>query len=294
MSLKSAKCRRGSQVFSWCHMWTRLKMANLTRCDSSEVIFLSSLCVYYSLNSFLLLLFRYRCHTTLLVSIPAQASSTVCPSPCLTRCLILPSAHNPYLSPLSSQVSTFCYAVLSYSLSQLFTDEWMDRDDKRHIISVFPVHCIKSLAVKTDAAFLCLIVIEMSASFYLFEAPSKISPELVSTQIQSTWIYNCVMLSLILSLVSALLRQVKYALTNIELFSFFPGKPWQLYLSIPFIWDLWRMAVCLYSTSLIDIVDNLNRLLLIVEAYSSLFSSLVLYSSFIFLYSNFSAPIVIC
>lgn len=200
MSLKSAKCRRGSQVFSWCHMWTRLKMANLTRCDSSEVIFLSSLCVYYSLNSFLLLLFRYRCHTTLLVSIPAQASSTVCPSPCLTRCLILPSAHNPYLSPLSSQVSTFCYAVLSYSLSQLFTDEWMDRDDKRHIISVFPVHCIKSLAVKTDAAFLCLIVIEMSASFYLFEAPSKISPELVSTQIQSTWIYNCVMLSLILSL----------------------------------------------------------------------------------------------
>lgn len=50
---------------------------------------------------------RYKCRTTLLVSIPAQASSTVCPSLCPTRCLILPSAHNPCLSPHSSQVSLF-------------------------------------------------------------------------------------------------------------------------------------------------------------------------------------------
>lgn len=59
---------------------------------------------------------RYRCRTTLLVSTPAQASSTVCPSPCLTRCLILPSALSPYLSPRSSQVSAAPSLSRSHSL----------------------------------------------------------------------------------------------------------------------------------------------------------------------------------
>lgn len=59
----------------------------------------------------LLFLRRYKSHTTLLVSIQAQASSTVCPSQCPTRCLTQPNAHNPCLSQHSSQVSWFSCAV---------------------------------------------------------------------------------------------------------------------------------------------------------------------------------------
>lgn len=68
----------------------------------------------YCLN---LLVFRSKCRTTLLVSIPAQASSTGYPSQCLTRCLILPSAHKPYLNPHSRQVSTLSSGVLTLGVN---------------------------------------------------------------------------------------------------------------------------------------------------------------------------------
>lgn len=67
-----------------------------------------------NIKIFIFCLCRYRCHTTPLVSIPAQANSTVCPSPCPTRCLTLPSAHNPCLSPHSSQVGILTQNCLTF------------------------------------------------------------------------------------------------------------------------------------------------------------------------------------
>lgn len=76
-----------------------------------QLFFPSKFIKYRLLNFGLLFLRRYKSHTTLLVSIQAQASSTVCPSQCPTRCLTQPNAHNPCLSQHSSQVSWFSCAV---------------------------------------------------------------------------------------------------------------------------------------------------------------------------------------
>lgn len=76
-----------------------------------QLFFPSKFIKYRLLNFGLLFLRRYKSHTILLVSIQAQASSTVCPSQCPTRCLTQPNAHNPCLSQHSSQVSWFSCAV---------------------------------------------------------------------------------------------------------------------------------------------------------------------------------------
>lgn len=74
-------------------------------------------CVPLCSYCLILLVFRFKCRTILLVSIPAQASSTGYPSQCLTRCLILPSAHKPYLNPHSRQVSTLSSGVLTLGVN---------------------------------------------------------------------------------------------------------------------------------------------------------------------------------
>lgn len=104
-------------------------------------------CAFHTFISvFLLLLlfcFRYKCRIIPLVSIPARASSTACPSPCPTRCLILLSAHNPCPSPLSSQVST-CHAQIQYILLKVYI-RWLNRD----LQSMRMVH-LTHLLVYTD------------------------------------------------------------------------------------------------------------------------------------------------
>lgn len=88
---------------NWCSPLDREHLEGMSVEKKHSCPFMSCSCTLSIIHSDVLLLLscRYRCHTTLLVSIRAQASSIVWPSPCPTRCLIQPSAHNPCLSPHS-------------------------------------------------------------------------------------------------------------------------------------------------------------------------------------------------